>query len=128
MRVSGRDADPGGDPTGCAAGRAATAATAATAGTLGLVVCIASFAWFDRDANLSPVRFRQRRPHPAYGGVVAVKSFACGDVVPGCDARFVCKSDDEILVQVASHAADRHGMSEVPAAVVDSVRSHIVSV
>ena len=57
-----------------------------------------------------------------------MKSFACGDVVPGCDARFVCKSDDEILVQVASHAADRHGMSEVPAAVVDSVRSYIVSV
>jgi predicted small metal-binding protein len=57
-----------------------------------------------------------------------MKSFACGDVVPGCDARFVCQSDDEVLVQVARHAAARHGMDEVPAGVVDSVRSRIVTV
>jgi len=57
-----------------------------------------------------------------------VKSFACGDVVPGCDARFVCKTEDEVLVQVAAHAAHAHGMAEVPASVVASVRSHMVSV
>ncbi len=56
-----------------------------------------------------------------------VKSFACGDVVPGCDARFVCASDDDVLVQVARHAADVHEMHEVPAAVADSVRARIVT-
>lgn len=54
-----------------------------------------------------------------------MKSFACGDVVPGCDARFVCQSDDEVLVQVAQHAADVHGMSVLAPDVAQSVRSHI---
>ena len=57
-----------------------------------------------------------------------MKSFACGDVVPGCDARFVCSSDDEILSQVAAHAARDHGLVEVPAPVVEAVRGRIVSV
>jgi predicted small metal-binding protein len=57
-----------------------------------------------------------------------MKSFACGDVVPGCDARFVCSDDDEILARVASHAARTHGLTEVPDSLVQSVRSHIVSV
>ncbi|HET8879559.1 MAG TPA: DUF1059 domain-containing protein, partial [Arthrobacter sp.] len=33
-----------------------------------------------------------------------MKSFACGDVVPGCEARWVCSTEDEILVQVGAHA------------------------
>lgn len=57
-----------------------------------------------------------------------MKSFACGDVVPGCDARFVCSTEDEMLVQVAAHAAEVHGMLEVPASVVTSVRASMVSV
>jgi predicted small metal-binding protein len=57
-----------------------------------------------------------------------MKTFACGDVVPGCDARFVCSDDDEILSAVARHAAEAHGLVEVPAPLVASVRSHIVSV
>jgi predicted small metal-binding protein len=57
-----------------------------------------------------------------------MKSFACGDVVPGCDARFVCSDDDEILARVARHAAESHGLSEVPPSLVQSVRSAIVSV
>jgi predicted small metal-binding protein len=56
-----------------------------------------------------------------------VKSFACGDVVPGCDARFVCPSEDEILVQVARHAADRHDIAEVPESLVAEVRARIVT-
>lgn len=55
-----------------------------------------------------------------------MKSFACGDVVPGCQARFVCSDDDEIMVNVARHAADVHGMAEVPASVAQGVRNHIV--
>jgi predicted small metal-binding protein len=57
-----------------------------------------------------------------------VKSFACGDVVPGCDARWVCSTDDEILVNVAAHAASAHGLEELPADVVQSVRRAIVPV
>jgi predicted small metal-binding protein len=55
-----------------------------------------------------------------------VKSFACGDVVPGCEARWVCSTEDEILVNVAAHAASAHGLTELPADVVRSVRSAIV--
>lgn len=54
--------------------------------------------------------------------------FACGDVVPGCDARFVCDSEDEVLAEVARHADNVHGMATVPADVVTEVRSRIVEV
>ncbi|WP_019144980.1 DUF1059 domain-containing protein [Aeromicrobium massiliense] len=57
-----------------------------------------------------------------------MKSFACGDVVPGCDATFVCDTDDDVLAAVARHAQDDHGMTEVPAELVDQVRGHIVAV
>jgi len=57
-----------------------------------------------------------------------MKSFACGDVVPGCEARWVCSTEDEILVQVAAHAAAVHGMSEVPGSVADAVRRAIVPI
>lgn len=57
-----------------------------------------------------------------------MKRFACGDVVPGCDATFVCDSDDDVLVAVAGHAARDHGMTSVPDSVVSAVRSNIVTV
>jgi predicted small metal-binding protein len=56
-----------------------------------------------------------------------MKLFACGDVVPGCDARWVCTSEDEVLVNVATHAAEAHGVTEVPPELVAAVRSAIVS-
>jgi predicted small metal-binding protein len=57
-----------------------------------------------------------------------VKSFACGDVVPGCEARWVCSTEDEILVNVAAHAASAHGLEELPADVVQSGHKAIISV
>jgi predicted small metal-binding protein len=57
-----------------------------------------------------------------------VKSFACGDVVPGCEARWVCNTEDEILVEVAAHAASAHGLTELPADVVRLVHGSIVPV
>lgn len=54
-----------------------------------------------------------------------MKQFWCGAVIPNCEARFTGKSDDEILEQVASHAAHDHGLSEVPPAVVERVRELI---
>jgi predicted small metal-binding protein len=54
-----------------------------------------------------------------------MKSFACGDVVPGCDARFVCDTEDEILAAVAKHAHEDHGLITVPEELVDAVRAAI---
>ncbi|MBD8605618.1 DUF1059 domain-containing protein [Aeromicrobium sp. CFBP 8757] len=56
-----------------------------------------------------------------------MKTFACGDVVPGCRASWVCDTEDDILVQVATHAAD-HGIVEVSDELVAAVRAHIVAV
>ncbi|MET1021714.1 MAG: DUF1059 domain-containing protein [Arthrobacter sp.] len=57
-----------------------------------------------------------------------MKSFACGDVVPGCEARWVCSTEDEILVNVAAHAASTHGLVDLPAELVESVHKAIVPV
>lgn len=57
-----------------------------------------------------------------------MKSFSCGQVVPGCQRQFHAESDDEILRQVAQHASGDHGMHEVPADVVDAVRAGIIPV
>ncbi len=57
-----------------------------------------------------------------------MKRFACGDVVPGCSTAFTAPSDDEILAEVARHAADAHGIDPVPDDVVEAVKSKIVTV
>jgi len=53
-----------------------------------------------------------------------MKSLACGEVMPGCDATFQGQTDDEILAQAGRHAVEAHGL-EVTPEVVDLVRSHI---
>lgn len=57
-----------------------------------------------------------------------MKAFACGDVVPGCDARWVCSTEDEILVEVSRHAASSHGLTELTPDLVSAVRGSIVAV
>ncbi|MEH3033459.1 MAG: DUF1059 domain-containing protein [Aeromicrobium erythreum] len=57
-----------------------------------------------------------------------MKQFACGDVVPDCQAQWVCETDDDILAEVARHARTDHGLVEVPAELVSAVRSHILTV
>ena len=54
-----------------------------------------------------------------------MKEFRCGDVVPGCTAQFKAEDDAGILTQVAQHAQRDHGMSTIPDALIDHVRSHI---
>ena len=54
-----------------------------------------------------------------------MKKFSCGDVVPGCQARFEGDDEDAILQQVAKHAAEDHGMNAVPPEVVQQVRDKI---
>lgn len=57
-----------------------------------------------------------------------MKTFACGDVVPGCTASWSCETEEEILLGVAEHAAAAHGMRTIPAGVVAEVRQHIFAV
>lgn len=57
-----------------------------------------------------------------------MKSFACGAVVPGCEAKWVCSSDEDLLVEVAKHAHVVHGLAEIPAELVTEVRRHILTV
>ncbi|WP_105033175.1 DUF1059 domain-containing protein [Arthrobacter ruber] len=56
-----------------------------------------------------------------------MKAFACGDVVPGCDARWVCSTDDEILAAVGAHAASAHGLTDITPELVGAVRGSIVA-
>jgi predicted small metal-binding protein len=53
-----------------------------------------------------------------------MKSFSCGAVVPHCTARFNGETDEEILSKVADHARRDHGMTDVPAEVVEQVRAN----
>ncbi|MBI1353396.1 MAG: DUF1059 domain-containing protein [Acidobacteria bacterium] len=54
-----------------------------------------------------------------------MKQFSCGDVVPGCKAVFRADSEGKILEAVAAHARDDHGMTDIPAELVERVRSLI---
>ena len=54
-----------------------------------------------------------------------MKEFSCGDVVPGCKAKFRARSDDELLAQVAQHAREGHGIQQISAELVNAVKQHI---
>ena len=54
-----------------------------------------------------------------------MKRFACGTVVPGCEGVVTGETDDEVLAAAAAHAAEAHGMTEVPDEVVSAIRAGI---
>jgi predicted small metal-binding protein len=54
-----------------------------------------------------------------------MKEFRCGELVPGCGARFESDSEEELMDHIAAHARDEHGMPEVPAEVQDKIRAAI---
>jgi predicted small metal-binding protein len=51
---------------------------------------------------------------------------ACGDVMPGCSARFETNDRDQLLSQVGAHAAQAHGITEITPGVLQAVESKIV--
>ena len=53
-----------------------------------------------------------------------MKQFACGMMVPGCDALWVCSSEDEIVAHATQHATDEHQLFE-SGALVERVRALI---
>ncbi|MGH2901462.1 MAG: DUF1059 domain-containing protein [Solirubrobacteraceae bacterium] len=52
-------------------------------------------------------------------------SIACGDVMPGCAARFDAETKDALLAAVAAHAHDEHGIEEVTPDVLAAVEGAI---
>ena len=57
-----------------------------------------------------------------------MKTFACGDVIPGGNARFSASDEAGIFAQVAGHAAADHGVTDITPELVQSVRARIASV
>jgi predicted small metal-binding protein len=57
-----------------------------------------------------------------------MKEFSCGDVVPNCKASFRATSEEALLKQVARHAQDDHGLTELPAELVEAVKRRIRTV
>ncbi len=51
---------------------------------------------------------------------------ACGDVRPGCTARFESANRDQLLAEVARHAAQDHGIHEITPDMLDLVTAKIV--
>ena len=54
-----------------------------------------------------------------------MKSFQCGDVVPGCKKTFHFETEELILAAVASHARADHNLVQIPAELVAQVRTLI---
>lgn len=52
---------------------------------------------------------------------------ACGDVMPGCTARFETNNRDDLMGQVASHAAQVHGITTITPDVLRAVESKVVA-
>lgn len=50
---------------------------------------------------------------------------ACGDVIPGCSAVFEAPDEATLLADVASHAGEDHGITEISPEVLAAVRAAI---
>lgn len=50
---------------------------------------------------------------------------ACGDVMPGCPTSFSADSQEQLLGEVAAHAAQEHGITEVTPEVAEAVSAKI---
>lgn len=54
-----------------------------------------------------------------------MKQFACATVVDGCDGVVTGETEGDVLAAAAAHAAEAHGMADVPAEVVNAIRAGI---
>lgn len=52
---------------------------------------------------------------------------ACGDVMPGCSARFEDETKDGLMAKVADHASVDHDLSEITPEVQAAVEAKIVA-
>jgi predicted small metal-binding protein len=51
---------------------------------------------------------------------------SCGDAMPGCSARFEDDSREVILQQVAAHAREAHGVTDVTPEMMEAIGANIV--
>lgn len=49
----------------------------------------------------------------------------CGDVVPGCGFTASAANEEELLKQVAAHAAQHHGVTEVTSELAAKLKAAI---
>jgi predicted small metal-binding protein len=54
-----------------------------------------------------------------------MKEFSCGDVVPDCTASFRATSEEALLEEIARHARDVHGLTELSPDLVTAVKRRI---
>ncbi|WNV75966.1 DUF1059 domain-containing protein [Geodermatophilus sp. DSM 44513] len=57
-----------------------------------------------------------------------MKSFACGDIIPGCGATFTAADEQGVLVQTRRHAVESHGATAPGTESDVRVRPHIRTV
>lgn len=53
------------------------------------------------------------------------KNIACGDVIPGCAFTATAATEDELIAQVATHAARDHGVTEITPELAAQVKAAI---
>jgi predicted small metal-binding protein len=53
------------------------------------------------------------------------KQIACGDVVPGCAWKASAQTEEELVQQVAAHAAKAHGVEQVTPELAAQVKAAI---
>ena len=53
------------------------------------------------------------------------KTFACGEVVEGCKAKFTGADEGALMAQVAKHAKDAHGIASPPPELIEKVKGKI---
>src|SRR5690606_35271906 len=56
-----------------------------------------------------------------------MKQFSCGDVVPGCTAKFTADTEQDLLGEIAAHAKHGHGITDLTPELVSAVRNEIRS-
>ena len=52
-------------------------------------------------------------------------NIACGDVVPGCAFTATADTEEELVAQVAAHAAHDHGVTEITPELAAKVKAAI---
>ncbi|TFV53762.1 DUF1059 domain-containing protein [Blastococcus sp. TF02A-35] len=59
-----------------------------------------------------------------------MKRFACGDIIPGCDATYTAADEDGIFAQAAPHAAEVHGITadQITPELMERFRAAMVTV
>ena len=53
------------------------------------------------------------------------KQISCGDVVPGCAWKASAQTEEELVKQVAAHAAEAHGVEDVTPELAAQVKAAI---